>query len=277
MAEPVITRRAAHDDGPHNLPINHITIHATCGGRGFPHESEAGVAQGTAAYFAKTSTQASAHYIEDVEHEEHCVPDDTVAWHAPPNKGSVGIEICGEATYTRDEWLSPDVRPALERAAARTRELCERFDVPKTKIGPVELLKGWRGVVGHVDVSNAWHETTHTDPGPGFPWDVFMGLVAPQAPVQPPTPPLPPPPPPAPVTVGVAYGQRSPAVLKLQQFMVRTFPAYNHYTPTGFYGDATKAGIAEFQFRAGVTGKDADGSIVGPRTIAALARFGFTF
>jgi peptidoglycan hydrolase-like protein with peptidoglycan-binding domain len=56
--------------------------------------------------------------------------------------------------------------------------------------------------------------------------------------------------------------------------MTRVFPSYNRYTPTGFYGDLTKAGLAEFQFRVGITGSDADGSIVGPRTTAALARFG---
>lgn len=72
-----------------------------------------------------------------------------------------------------------------------------------------------------------------------------------------------------------AYGERSDRVMALQRFMTTRFPSYNPYSPTGFYGDATKAGIAEFQRRVGVTGAGADGSIVGPRTLAKLRELGF--
>jgi peptidoglycan hydrolase-like protein with peptidoglycan-binding domain len=73
----------------------------------------------------------------------------------------------------------------------------------------------------------------------------------------------------------LSYGQTSDAVTHLQRFMVSHFPSYNKYTPTGYYGDQTKAGIAEFQKRVGITGSDADGSIVGPRTNAALYKYGY--
>lgn len=71
------------------------------------------------------------------------------------------------------------------------------------------------------------------------------------------------------------YNDRNDRVLKLQQHMTKMYPGYNPYTPTGFYGDATKAGIAEFQDRVKMTGADADGSIVGPRTMAELIQRGF--
>lgn len=70
-------------------------------------------------------------------------------------------------------------------------------------------------------------------------------------------------------------GDRSDRVLNLQRFMTRAFPSYNPYTPTGFYGDATKAGIEEFQRRTGVTGADANGETVGPRTMVKLRAAGF--
>lgn len=273
MAEPKITRRAAHDDGPDNLPINHITIHATCGGRGYPHESEVGVAANTAAYFAKKATQASAHYIVDIEDEQHCVPDNVIAWHAPPNKGSIGIEICAEASYTREQWLADDVWPAVVKAAERVKDLAARFDVPLQKLTADQLVKGWRGIVGHADVSAAWHETTHTDPGNGFPWDRFMALLVP-VPVPAPQPAPKPAPAPAPAPSGdIAYGERSDRVRRLQEFMTRQFHAYNNYVPTGYYGDSTTAGLAEFQMRVGIRG--GDGRNVGPQTSAALQRFGF--
>ena len=70
-------------------------------------------------------------------------------------------------------------------------------------------------------------------------------------------------------------GQRSEAVRRLQIFMTRTFPSYNKYTPTGYYGDATQAGIREFQKRAAVKGSPLDGSIVGPATNSKLWSFGY--
>lgn len=71
------------------------------------------------------------------------------------------------------------------------------------------------------------------------------------------------------------YGDRGDHVMNLQKFLTRVFPRYNPYTPTGYYGDATKSGVAHFQVNVGITGADADGSIVGPRTLGALLQNGF--
>lgn len=78
------------------------------------------------------------------------------------------------------------------------------------------------------------------------------------------------------------YGMRdSAAVANLQAFLARVFPSYAGalglplLPATGNYLDQTKAWVAEFQRRVGITGPDADGSIVGPRTNAALAEHGY--
>lgn len=70
-------------------------------------------------------------------------------------------------------------------------------------------------------------------------------------------------------------GDSGEAVRVLQAFMIRTFPDYAKYTATGLYGASTQASIAEFQRRARVQGSPLDGSIVGPATNAALAKFGY--
>lgn len=192
MSEPAITRKAANYDEADNLPITRIVLHGTNGGRGFPHESEAGVAKNTASYFAKKSTQASAHYIVDVENEEHCVPENRVAWHAPPNHGSIGIEICADGGqdvgYSREQWLSPEVWPAVELAAKRVVDLCDRYGIPKVRISPVDLAAGRKGICAHADVSETWHESSHTDVGPNFPWPEFLALVNPASPAPAPAP-----------------------------------------------------------------------------------------
>ncbi len=71
-------------------------------------------------------------------------------------------------------------------------------------------------------------------------------------------------------------GDTGPAVAALQKWLNATFPAYSHIDlGPRRYGPQTVAVIAEFQRRAGVTGPDADGRIVGPRTWAALEHHGY--
>lgn len=196
LLEPAITIRAAHDDGPGNAPINRIVIHLTSGSTAFPGAALDGAALGTARYFANPSCGGSAHYVHDAgPNEQHCVPDQFIAWHAPPNAHSIGQEICGHPAWTREQFLDARVRPALEHSAARTAGLCDVWGVPKVHIDAGQLLAGARGVTGHDSVSQAWHQSTHWDPGPNFPWDVYMALVnggitPPPSPPPPRTPPV---------------------------------------------------------------------------------------
>lgn len=189
MAEPKVTLQAAHVSAGSNLPIKRIVVHATCPVLGFPRASAAGQARNTARYFTSTDSGGSAHYVEDVAGEEHCVRDSAVAWHAPPNPHSIGVEICADggsaaayrknlsANYTRAQWLSPEVWPAVQRAARRVRELCDRFNVPKVQLTVAEVRADRPGICGHVDVSEAFGMTDHSDPGPNFPWVEFMQEV----------------------------------------------------------------------------------------------------
>lgn len=71
------------------------------------------------------------------------------------------------------------------------------------------------------------------------------------------------------------FGDTSERVRRLQFHMTTVYKGYNPYTPNGHYGPATQAGIAEFQDRVGITGPDADGSIVGNATMTKLMQYGF--
>lgn len=74
------------------------------------------------------------------------------------------------------------------------------------------------------------------------------------------------------------YKDRTDNVLNLQRFMISTFPSYNPYLATGYYGDATTRGVLEFQRRTGVTNADGsapDGKTVGERTLLKLREHGF--
>lgn len=69
-----------------------------------------------------------------------------------------------------------------------------------------------------------------------------------------------------------------PLVAKVQDFFRDKFPLYAGDLPrpsTGNYLDMTVRVVKEFQRRADVTGSDADGTIIGPRTWAAMRRNGW--
>jgi peptidoglycan hydrolase-like protein with peptidoglycan-binding domain len=85
--------------------------------------------------------------------------------------------------------------------------------------------------------------------------------------------PVPDPAPPWETLPTLHLGDRGTAVLDLQQFMVRVFPSYNSYTPTGNYLERTAAGMAEFQHRSGIA--DGDGRLVDVRTKERLWSAGF--
>lgn len=92
------------------------------------------------------------------------------------NSRSVNMEICGWASWTRDQWLGPQ-RGRLVQAANWARQMCDRFGIPKRYIGSSGVARGEAGIIGHVDYTNGTGDGSHWDPGPGFPWDVFISLV----------------------------------------------------------------------------------------------------
>lgn len=170
--EPGITRQAYHmSSGANEPPVHRIVIHtAECA-------CDPGVTVGIGNYFAGASSGGSAHYGTDPTTEGHWVHEARIAWHAPPNPYSVGIEIAGRASFTSAQWQATNVVQAMLRAAARTADLCHRYGIPVVWLSPHDLLSGKRGITGHVCVSQAWHQSDHTDPGANFPVLRFLAMV----------------------------------------------------------------------------------------------------
>lgn len=90
-----------------------------------------------------------------------------------------GWHLCvkGYAHQTRADWDDPYSRAELSLAAARVRAACDRLGVPARKIDAAALRRNERGICGHADVTAAFGESTHTDPGSNFPWATFVALV----------------------------------------------------------------------------------------------------
>ncbi|MGH3502320.1 MAG: N-acetylmuramoyl-L-alanine amidase [Nocardioidaceae bacterium] len=162
--------------GASNKPIHRIVMHSTVS------PCEEGGARNIAHMFETTTRDASAHYIVDPGEVIQGLYDSYVGYHAPPNQHSLGVEMCEYPKHTRkSRWFKDkDHVRMLKRAAKLVAQLCLAYDVPIQWVGGKELREGKHGITGHANVSWAWHETTHWDPG-AFPHVEFVEMVQAEA------------------------------------------------------------------------------------------------
>lgn len=151
--------------------VNRIVIHATVS------PCVRGGAMNVARYFQSSKAGGSAHYTVDPGEIVASVREGTIAYHAPPNTSTIGIELCDPQKGPGSRWADGDHEAMLRLAAGLVRQVAKRWDVPLRRLTVAEVKAGKRGICGHVDVSNAFRQTDHSDPGPDFPWAHFMALV----------------------------------------------------------------------------------------------------
>lgn len=248
-------------------PLLWVVVHSTEGNE--VDNAALNLAKG---WFGSPASQVSAHAIADAGGVVECVKPGDTAWHcANGNASGYGMEIVGKAAQSVIDWNDRYSVASLDQAARWLRSLPALEHIPRRWLSDTELARREPGFVTHYQVSKVLGGTNHTDPGPNFPYGVLMdGLGSVETTAAGTSKP-----PAMPALPTVRYGEHSEQVKRMQLFLIRVFPTYARFTATGFYGDQTQAAVAVFQARAGVTGPDADGSIVGRRTNAALARYGY--
>lgn len=133
--------------------IRYVVIHTTQGSYA-----------GAISWFRNPAASVSAHYVirsSDGQVTQMVHHGDT-GWHAGNrtyNQESIGIEHEGFVDAP-ERWYTD----AMYRAsAALTRHLCDTYGIPIDRAH----------IIGHAEVPGA----THTDPGRGWDWDRYMGLV----------------------------------------------------------------------------------------------------
>lgn len=100
--------------------------------------------------------------------------DDYIPWSAgyTGNLRGIHISAIGRAARSRQDWLdNPEQIEAMARWAAH---LSEQYGFPLVWLSSSDLQAGREGFTGHAQISAAWREVDHTDPGPGFPADVVL-------------------------------------------------------------------------------------------------------
>jgi len=115
--------------------------------------------------------QSSAHYMfrSSDGFLAQMVRENKIAWHAGEwgyNQRSIGIEH--EGFFAQPELWYTDTM--LQASAKLTADICRRYSIPIDRdhiIGHMEVVAD-----GKLGGSNA-----HRDPGSGWPWDKYLGLV----------------------------------------------------------------------------------------------------
>ena len=138
----------------------------------------AGAAAICARWFASPVSKVSAHYCVDARTIVQCVLEKDIAWHARGgNTHSIGVELAGFAAQTEREWADAYSTSLLTRASGLVADLCLRWRIPPRWLVAADLLAGRRGITGHSEVSRAYGQSDHWDPGPGFPIESFLDRV----------------------------------------------------------------------------------------------------
>lgn len=140
-------------------------------------------AENTAAYFANPpdGRQVSSHYCADNDSVVQCVDLDDIAWtvgNRPGNYRGINWELSGFANQTREQWLDPFGLAMLARAAALMKSDSARFGIPVRRCTVADLQARKPGYTTHNDLRVAFGVTTHTDPGPNFPFDYLFSLIS---------------------------------------------------------------------------------------------------
>lgn len=151
-----------------------IVLHATDGHEG-PTKAE-----DVAAMFSRPLPKSrSCTFVGDTDSVLQCVPPSLTAYHCghTGNSRTEGVELCGFAKQTRAQWLDELSLPMLNRCARLVAQRCAANGIPPTFVDRVMLRSGYRGITTHLEVSHAWFESKHTDPGPHFPLAEFIEAV----------------------------------------------------------------------------------------------------
>ena len=130
-------------------------------------------------WFATPAARSSAHYVVDNDSIVRCVDEANTAWATPgANADGIQIEHAGYAAQNPGQWGDDYSRAMLELSARLTADLCRRYAIPAVHLTPAQLAAGARGIIGHIDATNAYGPRGgHTDPGPSFPWDAYIAKV----------------------------------------------------------------------------------------------------
>jgi len=136
-------------------------------------------AENVANYFKNTDEKASAHLCIDNNSVVQCVYDNDIAYAAPgANRDGIQLELAGYSRQLTREWADEYSISLLDRAASVAAQYCLKYGIPRRHLTNEQLRAGLAGIIGHYQATEVYKLSTHTDPGPNFPWASFVENVS---------------------------------------------------------------------------------------------------
>jgi hypothetical protein len=130
------------------------------------HSTEGDTAAGAAGWFQNPASGGSAHLVVDDHEVYRCVNDADTAWGAiGHNSFGLHLEVAGYARWTEDEWMAHE--PRIREAARLAAGWFKTYGIPLQSSGD-------HGYHSHLGLPG----NDHTDPGTGFPWQVWLNHVS---------------------------------------------------------------------------------------------------
>lgn len=135
------------------------------------------------------SKNLSVHYFVDNHEIVNGLDEALIGYGAGDvNRTAIHIEICGYARWTRAEWIA-NAGPAIKLAGQLLADIHARRNIAARWLTDSEVLACYRHDVGtgwttHGQCSRLGIGTTHTDPGPNFPYDLLLAYADPNPTVQ---------------------------------------------------------------------------------------------
>lgn len=136
-------------------------------------------AEGEASYATRRTDGVSAHFYVDNNSVIQSLDTRDRAGHAGSTNGNqhaVAVEITGTNDKSRAWWLANVAWDQLGRVLA---QVCRTYNIQVRRANVAEMDSNprVRAFYSHNDMRLAWGGTTHTDPGPNFPWDRLFQAV----------------------------------------------------------------------------------------------------
>jgi N-acetyl-anhydromuramyl-L-alanine amidase AmpD len=169
---PFVPAKSSHEV-PGKRKVRLIVIHS------MEAPEKGDTAEEIAEFFQNPPKPASAHLCIDNNSIVRCVDDNHIAGGAPgANPDGIHLELAGYASQTEAKWLDDYGRQLLDNAANAAAQYCLKYDIPVRQLTNEELADGQsKGFVSHGQVSEVFKQSDHWDPGPGFPWALFLSSV----------------------------------------------------------------------------------------------------
>lgn len=152
-----------------------VVVHSTESDDG-PGSAEAIAGSG---WFGGPKAGTSAHKIVDQNSICEGVKRNVIAWHVGPGGNGlyVGYEFCGRAGWSAAQWRAPEQLQMLRNAAPYIADDLRYCGAPARWLSLAQVAAKQPGLLTHNDVRLALGGTTHSDPGPNFPYAELLSYV----------------------------------------------------------------------------------------------------